>query len=81
MELTDLWLAPLIQVLLVGVNASFLLDDRCPECGELLCGSHGDRDELDSVLPDPTSSETQGSLHHLASHRPEVLFQIHDHSR
>lgn len=64
-----------------SMPALSLLENRCPEGGELLCCSHGDRDELDTVLPDPSSSATQGSLHHLASYRPEVLFQSHDHSR
>lgn len=54
---------------------------RRPECGQLLRGTHGYRDEFDSLLSDPSSQETQSSLHHLASHRPEVLFQVYDHSR
>lgn len=49
-------------------HALFPLDYRCPECGELLRSSHGDGNELDSVLPDASPSETQSPLHHLASH-------------
>lgn len=60
---------------------SYLLAARCPQRGELLRGSHGDRDEPDTVLPDSSPPPAKGSLHRVASNRPEVLLQSHDHCR
>lgn len=63
------------------LKRSYLLAARCPQRGELLRGSHGDRDEPDTVLPDSSPPPAKGSLHRVASNRPEVLLQSHDHCR
>lgn len=63
------------------LKCTYLLAARCPQRGELLCGSHGDRNEPDTVLPDSSPPPAKGSLHRVASHRPEVLLQSHDHCR
>ncbi|XP_077400696.1 O-phosphoseryl-tRNA(Sec) selenium transferase isoform X2 [Vanacampus margaritifer] len=60
--------------------AACLTADRREEREELLRSSNGDRHELDSVLSDPAPTPTEGPLHHLAAHRPEVVLQGHDHS-
>ncbi len=40
-------------------------------------GPYGHRNESDVVFPHTETQEARSALYPLASHRPEVLFQIH----
>lgn len=47
---------------------------RCPDSGQLLCGSNGNRHESNSMFFNIEAQETKGKIHYLATYRPEILF-------